>query len=153
MMAVGTMKRKLQLMAVVLTLSLLGFGTALLLWPRDRITVDSWQKIRLGMTEYEVVEILGSPGMSHETVEAQYDRLEKELGRCPFEIEDPSLMEPKGRPFFWEFVSDRNRIWNGRRGIIAIELDQENRVSWKSFQAGRWINGGILDGLRDWLGW
>ena len=48
------MKRKLKLLAIVLAVSLLGFGTALLLWPRDRITAESWQKIRIGMTEDEV---------------------------------------------------------------------------------------------------
>jgi hypothetical protein len=32
------MKRKLKWLAIVLAVSLLGFGTALLLWPRDRIT-------------------------------------------------------------------------------------------------------------------
>jgi hypothetical protein len=32
------MKRKLKWLTIVLAVSLLGFGTALLLWPRDRIT-------------------------------------------------------------------------------------------------------------------
>jgi hypothetical protein len=36
------MKRKLKWLAIVLAVSLLGFGTALLLWPRDRITAESW---------------------------------------------------------------------------------------------------------------
>jgi hypothetical protein len=43
------MKRKLKWLAIVLVVSLLGFGTALLLWPRDRITKESWDEIRLGM--------------------------------------------------------------------------------------------------------
>jgi len=60
MMAVGTMKRKLKWIAAVLAVLLLGFGTALLLWPRDRIGAESWQKIRIGMTESEVENILGS---------------------------------------------------------------------------------------------
>jgi hypothetical protein len=62
MMPVETMKRKLKWLAIVLAVLLLGFGTALLLWPRDRITAESWQKIRIGMTENEVAEILGGPG-------------------------------------------------------------------------------------------
>ena len=36
------MKRKLKWLAIVLAVSLLGFGTALLLWPRDRIQ-DAWE--------------------------------------------------------------------------------------------------------------
>ena len=57
------MKRKLKWLAIVLAVSLLGFATALLLWPRDRITRAFWEKIRVGMTEKEVAEMLGGPGM------------------------------------------------------------------------------------------
>ncbi|HMF17746.1 MAG TPA: hypothetical protein VKE98_11100 [Gemmataceae bacterium] len=57
------MKRKLKWLAIVLAVSLLGFRAALLLWPRDRITAESWHKIRIGMTEKEVAEMLGGPGM------------------------------------------------------------------------------------------
>ena len=60
------MKRKLKWLAIFLAVSLLGFGTALLLWPRDRITAESWQKIQVGMTEDEVADILGGPGMTCE---------------------------------------------------------------------------------------
>ena len=143
------MKRKLKWLAIVLAVSLLGFGTALLLWPRDRITAESWQKIRIGMTEDEVMEILGGPGMTRKEARAQYDQLEKELGRPPFEMEVPELLEPENKLF----KLDRAKSWIGRRGIIAIEFDQDNRVCWKEFQGVRWINGGILDRLRDWLGW
>jgi hypothetical protein len=140
------MKRKLKWLAIVLAVSLLGFGTALLLWPGDRITAESWQKIRIGMTEKEVVGILGRPGMSHEEAEVQYDRLKKELGPPAFEFEDLSA---EGN---WLF-GRTGKIWTGRRGRIEIEFDQDNHVCWKAFQGGRWINGGILDRLRDWLGW
>src|SRR6516165_6069335 len=144
------MKRKLKWLAIVLAVSLLGFGTALLLWPRDRITAESWQKIRIGMTEGEVAEILGGPGMSHETFLAQYDRLEKELGRSPCEFERPQLEEPED----WVFVVwDRARIWTGRRGIIEIELDQDNKVCWMRFKGLRWKNADVIDRLRDWLDW
>ena len=142
------MKGKLKWLAIVLAVLLLGFGTALLLWPRDRITVESWQKIRIGMTEDEVAEILGGPGMSPEEDRAELDRLENELGRAPFEVEDPSLEEPV-RFVFW----DRGRIWTGRRGRIVIGFDQDNHACWKRFNGVRWINEGILDRIRDWLGW
>jgi hypothetical protein len=143
------MKRKLKWLAIVLAVSLLAFGTALLLSPRDRITAESWQKIRMGMTEDEVAEILGGPGMTHEEAEAQIDRLENELGRFPYEIEDPWLSEPEDKGE----VGDRPRIWIGRRGRILIRLDEENHVCLKGFHGVRWINAGIIDRLRHWLGW
>ena len=143
------MKRKLKWLAIVLAVSLLGFGTALLLWPRDRITVESWQKIRLGMTEEEVAEILGRRGMSPEEFLDQYNRLEQELLASPFRLDGPGLDEPAPRALDW----DRGKIWTGRRGMIQIELDQDNHVRWKGFQPVRWINGGVVDRFRDWLGW
>jgi len=88
------MKRKLKWLAIVLAVSLLGFGAALLLWTRDRITAESWQKIRIGMTEEEVVEILGGPGMTGEEAVAEYQRLDKELGQPPYQFEDPRRQEP-----------------------------------------------------------
>src|SRR5262249_13831166 len=123
------MKRKLKWLAIVLAVSLLGFGTALLLWPGDRITAESWQKIRIGMTEDEVAQILASRGMSYEEDAAQYARLEKELGRPPFEIEGLALEEPERK----EVVLERAKTWTGRRGVIGIEFDQDNHVCWKAF--------------------
>src|SRR5215467_11717480 len=113
------MKRKLKWLAIVLTVSLLGFGTALLLWPRDRITAESWQKIRIGMTEEEVAEILDGAGMTLE----EDVRLEKALGG---EDQAPWLAEPlmmRGG-LFWH----RDKIWVGRRGRIVIELDRDEHV-------------------------
>jgi hypothetical protein len=144
------MKRKLKWIGVSLVVLVLGFGTALLLWPRDRITAESWQKIRIGMTEDEVAEILDNPGMTDEEALAQYVALEKELGRPPFENEGPRMEEPKEPP---RHLVTGSRIWSGHRGIIFVEFDQENRVCCKEFQGGRWINAGVLDRLRDWLGW
>ncbi|HMF17276.1 MAG TPA: hypothetical protein VKE98_08730 [Gemmataceae bacterium] len=60
------MKRKLKWIAAVLSVLLLGFGAALLLWPRDRITAESWKQIQIGMSEKEVEDILGRPGVSWE---------------------------------------------------------------------------------------
>jgi hypothetical protein len=88
--------------------------------------------------------------MTNEEAARQYLRLENELGQPPFENEDPRMEEPEVAP---RHLVTGGRIWTGRRGIIAIEFDQDNRVCWKEFQGVRWINGGILDRLRDWLGW
>jgi hypothetical protein len=142
------MKRKLKWLAIVLAVSLLGFGTALLLWPRDRITAESWQKIRIGMTEDEVVKILGGPGINRDEYWHLHFGLEKELGRFPFEFKGAKLQEPEA----W-LQGDETKFWTGQRGMIIIELDQDNKVCLKSFQGVRWINQGFLDRLRDWLGW
>ena len=147
------MKRKLKWLAIVLAVSLLGFGTALFLWPRDRITAESWQKIQIGMTEEEVAEILGGPAVTYVEADAQYERLEKELGRPVLEFQDPSLEEPVGPGFPLPLVLERFKVWGGRRGRILIQFDEDNHVCWKGFHGMRWINGGILDRLRDWLGW
>jgi hypothetical protein len=146
---VMAMKRKLKWLAIVLAVSLLGFVGALLLWPQDRITAESWEKIRIGMSEKEVVEILGGPGMSYAEDVAQYQRLLKELDQPPWEFKGPRLYEPEDKGVF----DDRVKVWNGRRGSIEIELDQDNHVCWKHFRGVRWTNQGILDRLRDWLGW
>jgi hypothetical protein len=144
------MKRKLKWIVLVLAVLLLGFGAALLLWPRYRITAESWQKIRIGMTEDEVVEILGGAGINRHEDDGQFERLAKELGRPPFEFEDLILEEPEGKEVV---VHQRVKVWTGRRGMIVIFFDQDNHVCWKRFRGVRWINGGVLDRLRDWLGW
>ena len=143
------MKRKLKWLAIVLAVSLLGFGTALLLWPRDRITAESWQKIRIGMTEEEVAEILGGPGRVWQEANAEYWRLTDELGHPPWEFQGPLLEQSTDKIV----VADTVKVWTGRRGIIEIELDQGKHVFGKTFHGGRWVNGSILDRLRDWLGW
>src|SRR5262249_34870773 len=127
----AAMRRKLVRITSVLFVLLLA-GGIFVLWPRDRITVESWQNIQIGMTEEEVAEILGRP----------------ELGRRLFEFEGPTLEEPEIKLLDLE----RLRIWDGRRGRIEIELDHDRHVRRKRFQGVRWINGGVFDRLRDWLG-
>jgi hypothetical protein len=125
------MKRKLKWLAIVLVVLLLGFGTALFLWPRDRITAESYEQICIGMTEKEVEDILGSSGLPWDEFVAKRDdtgiiHIEDILG------------------------SGYAKRWLGRHGMIIVVFDQEGRhVGWKSFQ--RWRSG-FWDGLRDWLG-
>ena len=139
------MKRKLKWLAIVLAVSLLGFGTALFLWPRDRITVESWQKIRIGMTEDEVAEILGGPGMSWEEREAKQNAIAKNVGKDPFVPNEVFLYEP---PLV---IVGTDKYWLGPRGMIAIFFDQEQgHVCSKRFNGWR---SDFWDSLRDWLGW
>jgi hypothetical protein len=137
------MKRKLKWLIIVLAVSLLGFGTALLLWPRDRITAASWEKIRIGMTEKEVENILGSSGLSLDEFVAK-----------PFIPNKVSLLEPGYYALQAILVIGQDeggdKYWLGRRGMILIVFDQEGHVGGKSFQGRR---SGFWHGLRDWLDW
>jgi hypothetical protein len=135
------MKRKLKWTAVVLAVLLLGFATALFLWPRDRITAESWKQIRVGMSEKEVENILGSSGLSWDD---KQDAIAKNTGNHI--INGVSLSEPNLRSYercYWKF-------WLGRRGIISIAFDQQHVVQ-KEFTGWRPTN--PMDRLRDWLGW
>jgi hypothetical protein len=149
------MKRKLKWLAIVLAVSMLGLGTALLLWPRDRITVDSWQKIRIGMTEAEVEEILGRSGIRCDDFFEQYAQLQNEMGKPPFIDEGLLLEEPDfGRPTGLLFDEwDKSKIWSGRHGFVGVHFDEKGHVAKKIFHAMRPAEPGFLDRLRDWLGW
>ena len=153
------MKRKRKWLAIVLAVSLLGFGTALFLWPRDRITVESWQKIRIGMTEEEVAEILGAPGLRWKEWSDQLVAMEMQIGKPPFIDTGTLLQVPKGH--IWVFFSELGkpeakegvRIWSGRRGLLLIEFDARGLVAFKQFQGVRSKQLNAIDRLRDWLGW
>src|SRR5262249_49291668 len=139
------MKRKLKWLAIVVAVALLGFGTALLLWPRDRITAESWQKIQIGMTEKEVEDILGGPGKNNEEYEAH---MLKEKNKRP--IIDV-LSEPEGGWLFVEGENTRYRYWIGHRGCMQVRFNPRGQVAFKFFESWRELS--FIDRLRDWLGW
>lgn len=139
------MKRKWKWTAVVLAVLLLGFGTALFLWPRDRITRESWEKIRIGMTEKEVEGILGGPGMNQEQYMVQWNQLTK-TERISF---DGSAFDRIG----WQRQPKNEKIWLSRRGWLGIQLDQRAQVTGKAFYAIQSADPNFIDRIRDWLGW
>jgi len=138
------MKRKAKWMASVL--ALLSFATALFVLPRDYITPASWKKIRVGMTEKEVEDILHSRGQDFEKAEKQLFQLK--TGRLIYT--DISFEEPVG--FTWDDKLD-NKVWLGQRGAIGIVFDKEGIVKSRMFQGYRFTESNLIDGLRDWLGW
>jgi hypothetical protein len=86
MMAVGTMKRKLKWLAIVLAVLLLGFGTAFLLRPQDRITAPGGGQPE-GLKELESqlkggpIEIrVGEQKLDPESVKAMKKRLAAVFG-------------------------------------------------------------------------
>jgi hypothetical protein len=134
------MKRKLKWIGVVLVVLLLGFGTVLFLWPRDRITAESWQKIRLGMTEDEVENILGGSGLCR-----------KEFWNYYFTtvLHGTHLWEPQDRILNLQ----TSKYWKGPCAAIIIDFDHENRVVCKGFSEVQFSDPSFIDRLRDWLGW
>src|SRR5262249_45552340 len=138
------MKRKLKWLAIVLAVSLLGFGTALFLRPRDRITPESWKQIRVGMTEKEVETILGSRGMNDEEYHDRMSVLRKN-GQSPIH-DDMSLDEGD------LFPATYSKTWMGRRGYLEIYFDRASHVTGKLFQGFHLQNASFIDRLRDWLG-
>src|SRR5262249_28410782 len=153
------MKRKLKWLAICVAVSLVAFGTALFLWPRDRITAESWKKIRFGMSEKEVEGILGEVGMSEAEFDARFYpaladaqdiALAKKKGMEPFiwGWEDFSLAEPERLAF----DSALSKYWSCRRGFMIIQFDKDHVIR-KVFQQWRPADPTFLDHLRDWLGW
>jgi hypothetical protein len=138
------MKRKLKWLAIVLAVSLLGFGTALFLWPRDRITAQSWQKIQIGMTEDEVAEILGGPGLNWRD---GGEALKKQASE--FRNDKGVYIEQE---YFFSVLGEYDKMWIGRRGYITIYFEPEGQVITKMFQGWRSAEPSFLDRLRDWLG-
>lgn len=126
------MKSKRKYLLMALALLLLGLGAAFFLWPRDRITADSWTKIRLGMTEKEVEDILGEPGKElHELL----------LHGVSF-ISEGKLLEEGN-------ASRCCKAWLGRRGNLAIHFDLDFTVTGKTFRRVRPAT--FLDRVRNWL--
>jgi hypothetical protein len=142
------MKRKLARTTLVLTVLLLVAGGALFLWPKDRITKESWEKIRVGMRQKELETILGGPGISVEEWDAQH-ALRQKL-RAPFIPTGVFLMEPDSID---HFVNTVGKVWTGRYGGIRIEFDERGHVSGKIFEGWRSSDPTFLNHVRDWLAW
>src|SRR5262249_34741461 len=133
------MMTKRKWLAIVLAVLLLGLGTAFFLWPRDRITAESWEKIRLGMTEKEVEDILGGPGTNIKDIE----EFERTRGVPLIKVEI-QLLEGLGRR-----ITEAAKVWIGRSGVIMIEFDKSD-VTNKHFWEVK--PNSFLDRVSAWFG-
>jgi hypothetical protein len=95
---------------------LLGCLTLWLTWPVDRITRQQFVNIQLGMTEAEVVNVLGRP-----TGDAPKNVI------IMFESVPESFMDPDSFPL------NSRRQWVGTDHAILVELDEHGQVSSKHF--------------------
>jgi hypothetical protein len=127
------MKIKRKWLALFPVILLLGLGAAFLLWPRDRITGESHDMIHMGMTEKEVEDILGGPGIPYQ----EATQITGALNRL--ELIDQARK--------WD--SKNTKTWLGQRGIMNVEFDQGGKVKATAFTR----EPHFLDPLRDWLGW
>jgi hypothetical protein len=96
------------------------------------------------MTEEEVAEILGGPGMNGEEYHAQ--RKDK-----PPSIRVQAFSEPAGGSV--HVGGGKTRCWIGHRGCIVIRFDAEGLVAFKYFEHLGYAEPSFIDRLRDWLGW
>jgi hypothetical protein len=84
-------------------------------------------RIHIGMTEIEVEDILGCPGI-----------------RPPITSKRITITEGPG-------VAGIHKYWTGRRAIIGVKFDQDFQVAGKSFH--KVPEPHFIDRLRDWLDW
>ena len=129
------MKRKLKWLAIVLAVLLLGLGAALFLWPRDKITTESYTIIQSGMTMNEVETILGRSGINYEEYRVQ---------RGTLKGNDEHLQTD------WKPTKEGLKVWIGQNGSIGIQF-HEGRVVGKAFRGI--VKPNIIYRFRDWLGW
>jgi hypothetical protein len=145
------MKRKRARIAIaVVVLLLIGAGV-FFLWPQDRTTRASWERIQVGMTEKEVEAILGGPGLTWDEYQAK--ELEAQEGGQAL-MPDEVLDEPMGG--FLPDALDKTRVWRGRRGELGVQFDHGGQARHKYFKGGQIIRGAdpsFFGRLRDWLGW
>jgi hypothetical protein len=87
-----------------------------LTWPVDRVNREAFERIRPGMTEAQVEEVLGRPSTSGppEVI-------------IMFEGVPESFVDPV------TFPPERRRQWVGRDHAILVELDGQGQVSGRYF--------------------
>jgi len=125
-------------LAVAIAILVVGAAAAWFLRPGDSVTLENYQKIRLGMTLDEVSELIGRPG-----------------------VDEEELWVPEGILPFPEF-SEMNpcvpnekvtaRTWMGQKAAIKVVLSG-SRVSGKQFSAlqGPAETRSLLERVRAWL--
>jgi hypothetical protein len=137
------MKRKYACAALVLIVT---GGAIFLLWPSDLISPDTYHKIQLGMT---LADAEGVVGRSSTPIKAAVDDMIKRRAR--FVDPDPQSILNDGNDWSQGPPPDWTRIWcwEGSRGCIAIQLDEQGRVIGKRFEGP---NIRLVDRLRFALG-
>ena len=145
-------KRLLLIVGCLAAVLLAGYATFRLTAPRHRITIESFQAIREGMTELEVEAVLGAPAGVYSTEAQTGFYLPKLRSSCPAR---------------WIYASDADFIgtgsdlierqggkeWVGEELSIYICFNEGGRVlESRSGQVPPTRNESFLAKLRRWLG-
>jgi hypothetical protein len=120
--------RRRKLLAAV-GLAVLATAGVFVLWPQtDRITRESFDRIREGMSRAQVQVILGPPGDSA-TVDTAYDHYDAAVGD-------------------WRSaMSDAGDSWQTDAAEIAVSYSESGTVSGATYSLGCRLNPGPLDNL------
>lgn len=117
--------------------------------PPDPVSLQSYQRIRLGMSFEEVKGLIGEPGLYIDE-ETLAEDLVSRTGSLWVEREgDASEGFPR------KLNGERTESWYGRVGEITITLDDNGLVVAKSFfrSARRSFLDRVVAGPRAWFGW
>jgi hypothetical protein len=121
--------------------------------PGSPINRENFQKIKRGMTEKEVKDILGPPGDYSSgplTLDVSPDKIWEEWKEKPEDFAEGTL---KGRRDFflgWYWREGATE-WASNTGIIQIAYDWNGRVEFKEFIDVRPRYENPLDRIRRWL--
>jgi hypothetical protein len=113
------LKRRLRWLVVVSVTLVLCGTSAWLLWPpRPRITAETYERLRPGMTGAEAEELLGGPGRSGQDFSDWLNN------RSPTTGSGTDLLN-SGLPGI--------EYWYQDSGVIIVRFDSEGRVADKEF--------------------
>jgi hypothetical protein len=138
-------KRLLILVGVVLAVAIVTAGTRELFRPSvppPRFTPDMPGRIRPGMTEAEVVAILGRPAGNYASPAVCF------ADACP-DYKSDVWSSPAGRH---RPDGTTEKAWISDEGGVAVEFDAEGRVAYCYFEA-MWVPRppSVTDRVRAWL--
>jgi hypothetical protein len=110
------MRRLFLLLGCLVAAAVVSWVALWLIVPPDRVNREAFGRVRLGMTEAEVEEVLGRPAA------------EGAPGAVVmFEGVPESFVDPDS------FPAGRRRQWLGREHAILVEWDERGRVSGRYF--------------------
>jgi hypothetical protein len=116
-----TGKRTLSWLGAATATLALGAAAAWLLWPdRQRITAQSYARLRPGMTRAAVEDLLGGPGRSRQDFSAWLDNRSPTIGAGT-----DLLNEHRHQPGI--------AYWYQDSGVIVLRFDAEGRVADQQF--------------------
>jgi hypothetical protein len=111
----------------------------------DGVTWESYEGLRLGMTQEEVASVLGGAG-------EEFDKVKEEGRPDVVSIrEDGGAGAPEGQPWVaWDGEDPRknSRCWKGRHGVIGVRFGDDGRLTDMEFIE---LAPSFLERVRGWI--